>query len=215
MRGLKTLGAVFALALSTSSQAAALDGLFIQGQAGVSHASSDYGPRDGRSDTARAVVLGYRWSLSENYALGVETGYSRLGNFGSSTLGSAALASSGTPQAIPQGYSWKLRTRAMVLGASMKWSLSGPWTLMAHAGGVRSHATVDEAYVFMFVNRSRHLTTDHNGVYAGASFGYDITPQLTAALIADVYRVKFENGFVAGMHTNYVRVLGGSLEYRF
>ncbi|MDF3982801.1 hypothetical protein P3W23_12450 [Luteibacter sp. PPL554] len=215
MRGLRTLGAVFALALSTSSQAAALDGLFIQGQAGVSHASSDYGPRDGRSDTARAVVLGYRWSLSENYALGVETGYSRLGNFGSSILESVTFAFLGTPRAVPQGSSWKLRTRAMSLGASMKWSVSGPWTLMAHAGGIRSHATVDEGYVFMFLSRSRHLTTDRNGIYAGASFGYDITPQLTAALTADVYRVKFENGFVAGMHTNYIRVLGGSLEYRF
>lgn len=217
MQIFRTVAAATTLILcSAVAHADVVDGLFVHANAGMSHTSANYGPRDDKSDHSLGFLLGYRWSLADTYAMGIEAGYSRLGNFGSSDISpqTLPLGGTGTSVTFPAGSSWRLRARATLLGATMKWNVSGPWTILAHAGALHSRATVDEEFDFSGLSRTRHTVTTHGGIYAGIGFGYDVTTHLTFALNADAYKIKLENGFVVGQHTSYIRTLGASVEYR-
>jgi OOP family OmpA-OmpF porin len=209
-------------ACAFTAQAATPAGWFLQANAGFSNSSYDDGHYPGArhpdsNDHTRGGLVGYRWGLTETYALGVEAGYTRLGQSSSNNIDNVPFPISfpGFPATCPEGESWSLSTRAAVLGAAMKWNVSGPWTITAHAGAAHTHATHDEHVDFCTLSRGRHTETDHDGAYTGVGFGYDITPDITLALNADMYWIRFDDGFVSGSHTTRIRVLGASAEYRF
>lgn len=219
---LSLVAAISLAAYAFDTYAATPDGWFFQVNTGASNSSYDGGHLQGRrhpdrTDFARGGLVGYRWGITDTYSLGIEGGYTRLGESQSNNIESVPFPISfpGFPATCPEGDSWRLRSRAAVFGAAMKWNVSGPWTLTAHAGAAHTHATHDERDVFCTLSRSRHTETTNDGAYAGIGFGYDLTPSITLALNADMYWVRFEDGFVSGFHTTHVRVLGASAEYRF
>ncbi|NII55341.1 outer membrane beta-barrel protein [Luteibacter sp. SG786] len=208
--------------VTQTGQTTTPDGWFIQVKAGASNSSYDEGHLEGRhhpdrSDFAKGGLIGYRWAITDTYSLGIEGGYTRLGQSQSNNIQSVPFPISlpGFPATCGVGDSWRVSSRAAVLGAAMKWNVSGPWTFTAHAGAAHTHATHDERDDLCVLTRSRHTKTTSNGEYAGLGFGYDLTPSITLALNADMYWVRFEDGFVSGFHTTRVRVLGASAEYRF
>ena len=66
------------LALPTASHAAEKGGFFINGNVGQSDYSQGVYDDD---DTGYGVNLGYRWALAPSFALGVEGGYTDLGQW--------------------------------------------------------------------------------------------------------------------------------------
>ena len=189
---------LFALALATAAAVPALafadnnngnGGFFVNGNVGQSNLSK--GAYDD-NDTGYGANVGYRWALNPNLALGVEGGYTNLGNFDPKD-GFGAL---GIGRAKVDGWN---------LGVNGHFNLNPNWYISARGGLFRGD--VKGGYLAGGVPVSVDETS--NKYYAGAGFGYDFNNNLSVGLNYDYYKVN-KNGL--NLTPNLVSV---SAEYRF
>ena len=189
---------LFAIALATAgltaipltSHAADQSGFFINGNVGQSNLSKGLYDDD---DTGFGANVGYRWAVAPNVRLGVEGGYTDLGEF--ATKG--RYAGVGIPNAEISGWN---------LGVNGHFNVTENWYVSGRAGLFRGDVKggyFDPAGAVVRVDD----TSDK--WYAGAGFGYDFNNNFSVGLNYDYYKVDKNN---LDLNSDLVSV---SAEYRF
>ncbi len=189
---------LLALALVTAGLAAspvfaqsapADGGWFVNGGLG----QSDYSHvQYKKNDTLYDINGGYRWSVTTDFLLGVETGYVHPGSF-DTRYGYGTM-----------GYR-KARVHGWTLGANARWLVAENWYVGARAGAYRWNGSGSTLGSTMPVNYTGHGTD----WYAGAGFGYSFNNGVSLGLNYDYYRAKKNS---ANFTTKGPSV---SLEYNF
>mgnify|MGYP000848785026 CR=1 FL=1 len=163
------------------------DGFFVNGNVGQSSVDKGYYDDD---DTAFGANLGYRWAVSPNVLIGIEGGYTHLGEV-------APTSGSGTTT--------KAEVNGWTAGVNGHFNITDNWYVSARGGLFRAKVKGDylDGGVPVYVN-------DHsNDWYAGAGFGYDFGSGFSVGLDYDVYRTE-----KAGLELD-PRVISVSGEVRF
>ena len=162
-------------------------GFFINGNVGQS--TLDKGIYDD-DDTAYGINLGYRWSLAPNFALGVEGGYTDLGQWSPRSTAIAAL---------PAGeFLNDAELSGWTAGINAHWNLSDTWYLSGRTGLFRADIKGDQLVAGLPVG-----TDDtSNKWYAGAGVGYDFSNRFSVGLNYDYYKadkneLKFDPSVVS------------------
>jgi opacity protein-like surface antigen len=181
---------------------------------------------DDLRDNAFGLLAGYRWSVTSSLNLGVEAGYSDLGEATSRTDNvdrSVGL----TITSRTDRYE---RARGALLGVNAKWDLPGNWTATAHAGMARYHTHFELSDVATFEGEFVDTPTgtleskyhegksiSNNDYYYGVGVGYDVTSHLGLTLTFDEFRPEFRDGpaLFGSMYTDHLKVWGLRAEYRF
>ncbi|WP_347259630.1 porin family protein [Rudaea sp.] len=186
---------LFAIALATASLATlpavthAADGAggaFVNGNIGRS--TLDKGLYDD-NDTGYGVNAGYRWALSPNVALGVEGGYTKLGDF------NAKGVNGGLGSASVKGWT---------AGVNGHFNVTPQWYVSGRAGLFRADTKG-------WTNQAVPSYVDDSSTkwYAGAGFGYDFSNNLSLGLNYDYYKTETK-----GLNLD-PSLLSVSAEYRF
>jgi opacity protein-like surface antigen len=183
---------LFAIALASAglftlpsiSHAADTSGFFINGNIGQSNLDKDAFDDD---DTSFGGNFGYRWAVAPNVLLGVEGGYTDLGEFD-------AKGSAGSGKAELKGWN---------LGANGHFNVSDNWYISGRGGFFRADRKVTDDFVPINVDDTK------NGWYAGAGFGYDFNTNFSVGLNYDYYKVDKDS---LDLSPSVVSVSG---EYRF
>jgi len=170
-------------ALPSASQAADTSGFFINGNVGQSNLDKGIFDDD---DTAFGGNFGYRWAVAPNVLLGVEGGYTDLGEFD-------AKGSQGIGKAELKGWN---------LGANGHFNVSDNWYISGRGGFFRADRKVNDD-IGPLVDDTK------NGWYAGAGFGYDFNTNVSVGLNYDYYKVDKNS---LDLSPSVVSVSG---EYRF
>jgi len=186
------------IAAPTISHAAEGDngGFFVNGNVGRSNL--DKGAYND-SDTGYGANIGYRWALSPSVALGIEGGYTQLGEFGLRDNISAA----GLPNAKIEGWNAGVNGHFNI---SPNWYISGRTGLFR--GDVKGVYFTGGAYG---TPGSTPVYVDDTSTkyYAGAGFGYDFSNNFSVGLNYDYYKVD-KQGLYFGPD-----LVSVSAEYRF
>jgi hypothetical protein len=198
---------------SLSATAATHDGAFISVNGGSSNYDISHSNFSDKTDTAYGALAGYRWVVDRPFSIGVEAGYVDLGKMTSSnTIG-------GNGQVFSDTFNYKLRSKAVLVGASGKWDLPNGFTITAHAGIAHSRTNykVHSHYQDQYLTDKSTVIDDQstdNAIYAGLGFGYDFNEHFGITVTYDRYSLKAENvtGDTRGVD---VGVFGGAVEYRF
>ncbi|HVI56854.1 MAG TPA: outer membrane beta-barrel protein [Luteibacter sp.] len=214
---LLTAAAAAVLSLASFGAQAANEGTFI----GINGGRADYdinhtGFQD-KNDTAFGAVVGYRWAVDRPFYFGVEAGYVDLGKI-SSKYSYGGITYGETD-------AFKLKGKAVLVGANGKWELPHHWTITARLGLAHSRTTYDirsDLYqrgpngidTTPYATLKSHNTSTDNGIYAGVGFGYDFTPNFGVAVNYDNYSLKAQN-ITDDKRTVNVGVWGASAEFRF
>jgi opacity protein-like surface antigen len=168
----------------SAAHAADTSGFFINGNIGQSNLDKN-GFDD--NDTAFGGNVGYRWAVGPAVLLGVEGGYTDLGEFD-------AKRALGSGKAELKGWN---------LGVNGHFNVSDNWYISGRGGFFRGDRTVS------FAADPFRIDDTKNGWYAGAGFGYDFTSNVSLGLNYDYYKVD-KNGL--DISPSVVSVSG---EYRF
>ncbi|HET6546598.1 MAG TPA: porin family protein [Rhodanobacteraceae bacterium] len=166
---------------------AAPDGVFINGNVGRSSLSE--GAIDD-NDTGFGANIGYRWAVAPSALIGIEGGYTDLGEFRADAPASDLEA----------------KVRGWNVGANGHFNLSPNWYLSGRAGLFRADLTADQMLADATI---RHIDDTTNSWYGGVGFGYDFSSNASVGLNYDYYNVD-EDDFDASPHLWSV-----SAEYRF
>ena len=169
---------LFAIALATAgltaipltSHAADQSGFFINGNVGQSNLSKGLYDDD---DTGFGANVGYRWAVAPNVLLGVEGGYTDLGEF--ATKG--RYAGVGIPNAEISGWN---------LGVNGHFNVNENWYLSGRAGFFRADLKGTYGPLAAPVAVDDHS----NKWYAGAGFGYDFSNNFSVGLAYDYYKAN-------------------------
>lgn len=164
-------------------------GFFVNGNVGQSNLSK--GAYDD-NDTGYGVNLGYRWAINPNVALGVEGGYTKLGEFQPKDT----FSSLGLTKAKVEGWN---------AGVNGHFNVSPNWYISARGGLFRG----DVKGAYLAGTTPVYVDDTSTKYYAGAGFGYDFSNNLSVGLNYDYYKVKKEG---LNLDPNLVSV---SAEYRF
>jgi opacity protein-like surface antigen len=189
---------LFAIALATAgltaipltSHAADTSGFFINGNIGQSNLSKGVYSDD---DTGFGANFGYRWAVAPSVLLGVEGGYTDLGNFSAKSRYNGI----GLPDAELRGWN---------LGVNGHFNVTDNWYLSGRTGWFRGDLKggyLDAAGAPVRVDDTS------NKWYAGAGFGYDFNNNLSVGLNYDYYKADKSHLTVS---PDMVSV---SAEYRF
>lgn len=162
-------------------------GFFVNGAIGRS--SLDKGPYND-NDTGYNVNIGYRWALNPNVALGIEGGYTDLGNF------APRSSYAGFPKAEVSGWT---------LGVNGHFNLTPNWYLSARGGFFRG----DIKGQYLVGTTPIYVDETSNKYYAGAGFGYDFNNNLSVGVNYDYYKAD-KNGLKANPD-----MISVSAEYHF
>lgn len=189
---------LFAIALATAgltaipltSHAADQSGFFINGNVGESNLNKGVYDDD---DTGFGANVGYRWAVAPNFLLGVEGGYTDLGNFSTKNR----YDSLGIREADLKGWN---------VGVNGHLNVTDNWYLSGRTGLFR--ADVKGAYLDP-TGIPVNVDDNANKWYAGAGFGYDFNTNLSVGLNYDYYKADKQN---LDLNANLVSV---SAEYRF
>jgi OOP family OmpA-OmpF porin len=221
-----------AIALTAPIAQADSQGAFISLSAGQSRFSSSelLTPRPSRlpvgvttttddlRDRALGLLMGYRWTATASLHLGVEAGYSDLGEATSRSDTVVHIVG----QTITANRDSSEKARAALLGVNAKWDLPGNWTATAHAGMARYRTDFDISDVETISGapdvKSHHDSSDsNNDYYYGVGVGYDFTPHLGLMLAFDEFRPEFRQDLLQLNNTNinHLKVWGLRAEYRF
>jgi hypothetical protein len=197
--------------VSLSASAATHDGAFIGVNGGGSQFDISHSNFSDKNDTAYGAVAGYRWVVDRPFAIGVEVGYVDLGKM-------TAVSSIGGPGYV-DNFTYKFKSKAVLVGANGKWDLPHGFTITARAGIAhsRSNYTIDSHAEFMGAtddSRVYDVQSTDNAIYAGLGFGYDFNEHVGITATYDHYALKAED-VTGDKRTVNVGVFGGSLEYRF
>jgi opacity protein-like surface antigen len=175
----------FAAAPLTSHAADDHSGFFINGNVGQS--SLDKGAFDD-DDTAFGGNVGYRWAVGPSVLLGIEGGYTDLGQW------DAKHDSLGDTKAELKGWN---------LGANGHFNVTDNWYVSGRAGWFRGDRTIKGSFLPGKIDDTK------DGWYAGAGFGYDFNTNVSLGLNYDYYKVdKNDLDLSPG-------VVSVSAEYRF
>jgi OOP family OmpA-OmpF porin len=163
-------------------------------------------------DTAPSLFGGYRWGLSDSFAIGVEGGYVDLGNLTDHYNDTNSFSTSNEKD--------KLESKALLVGANAKWMLPAGFSLTGRLGLAHSRVTLDENFNEVSTSTGSTLETvqshgksTDNGLYAGLGLGYAVTEHVNVSLNYDRYALNVRT-FANNDKVN-VGVFGVSAEYRF
>ena len=174
--------AAAAAVMPSRSEAASDGGFFVNGRIGRSDLSKG---RLDDNDTGYAANIGYRWAVAPSFLIGIEGGYTDLGEFSVRTpLQKVTTSISG----------WNV-------GANGRFTIADRWYLTGRAGLFRGDTEV-KAAPFRSDDNS-------NKWYAGIGFGYDFSNNLSVGLNYDYYKSSLDG---ANFNPKLVSVSG---EYRF
>jgi opacity protein-like surface antigen len=174
----------FAAAPLTSHAADNHSGFFINGNVGQSNFDKNGFDDD---DTAFGGNVGYRWAVSPSVLLGVEGGYTDLGQFDAKHDISGISA----------------ELKGWNVGVNGHFNVTDNWYVSGRGGLFRGDRTIRGDYL------PGKFDDTKNGWYAGAGFGYDFTTNVSLGLNYDYYKVD-KNGF--DFAPSVVSISG---EYRF
>ena len=167
-------------------------GFFINGNVG--QASLDEGMYDDE-DTAYGVNLGYRWSVSPGFAIGVEGGYVDLGKY--------------APKSnivLPVGqFLGDAELDGFTAGVNGRFNLGDNWYISGRTGLFRADVKGD----YLAAGIPTRVDDTSNKWYAGAGFGYDFSNNFSVGLNFDHYEVDKRN---LDLNSNLISV---SAEARF
>jgi len=212
-----TVAAAAALSFASFGVHAASEGAFVGVNGGRTNYDISHSDFNDKTDTAFGAVVGYRWAVDRPFYLGVEAGYVDLGRISSKEEFGGSYA--GVDYRYVDKY--KLKGRAVLVGANGKWELPHRWTITARLGLAHSRTTYDYSQKF-YVNGNlqdtfkpfpKESSTD-NGIYAGVGFGYDFTKNFSVTLNYDNYSLKAQ-GITDDKRTVNVGVWGAAAEFRF
>jgi OOP family OmpA-OmpF porin/outer membrane immunogenic protein len=189
---------LFAIALATAGFAALpltaqaaenQSGFFLNGNIGQSNL--DKGVYDD-DDTGYAANFGYRWAVAPSVLLGVEGGYTDLGEF------SPKGASNGLGVRSAELSGWNL-------GVNGHFNMTENWYVSGRAGLFRG----DLKGGYLAGDVPVNVSDTSNDWYAGAGFGYDFSNNFSVGLNYDYYKAGKNN---LDVNPNLVSV---SAEVRF
>jgi len=169
---------LFALAVSTAALAAPAvshadaGGFFVNGNIG--YAQMDKGAYND-SGTGGAAQIGYRWAFSPSVALGLEGGYTYLGNFGVKS----SFANSGIQSASVKGWN---------LGINGHFNFTPEWYVSARGGYFRGN--LKGGFLDSAGNPVNVSTSNSNKFYAGVGLGYDFSNNFSIGVAYDYYRAN-------------------------
>ena len=167
-------------------------GFFVNGNVGK--ASVDDGVYDDE-DTAFGVNLGYRWSVSPGFAIGVEGGYVDLGKY--------------APKSnivLPVGqFLGDAELDGFTAGVNGRFNLGDNWYISGRTGLFRADVKGD----YLAAGIPTRVDDTSNKWYAGAGFGYDFSNNFSVGLNFDHYELDKKN---LDLNSNLISV---SAEARF
>lgn len=212
--------ATFLIAAGTTVHASTDGGAFIRVNGGSSHINTHELEVRDDNDRAYGLLAGYRWNTASNLEVGVEAGYTELGKLSQheSTIGPSV-----DPFGNLIGYhsDFTYKAKAALVGATGRWEWAPRWALVGHAGIARSHITSAGSAGLtrngvpiggLFENES-HVSSTHNGEYAGVGVGFDVTSHIAVSANYDHYWLKSDNWY-GGQHNVGIGVWGIAAEFR-
>lgn len=170
---------------------AADSGFFINGNIGQSNLSKGLYDDD---DTGYGINAGYRWALAPNFLLGVEGGYTDLGEYDVKNRYNGA----GLGKAEIKGWN---------VGVNGHFNMTENWYLSGRAGLFRADVKGD--YLTAGGTAVGRVDDNSNSWYAGAGFGYDFSNHMSVGLNYDYYKTDKHN---LKLDPSLISV---SAEYRF
>ena len=166
---------ILAAPLAAHAQAQDKGGFFINGNVGK--ANVDDGVYDD-DDTGFAGNLGYRWAVSPGFAIGVEGGYTELGQF-----------SPRSNVVLPPGDLLVDAERKGWTAVNGHFNLTDNWYLSGRTGLFRADVTGD----YLAAGIPVRVDETSSKWYAGAGFGYDFSNNFSVGLNYDHYEVDKSN----------------------
>jgi len=219
---LLTAAAAAALSFASFSAQASSEGAFIGINGGRTNYDISHSGFQDKTDTAFGAVVGYRWAVDRPFYLGVEGGYVDLGSISSRYEHTYTYPN----DVITNTEKYKLKGKALLVGANGKWVLPHHWTITARLGLAHSHTTYDTQFDYLdngqhvysgpnVVDSGKsHYSSNDNGIYAGVGFGYDFTKNFSVTLNYDNYSLKAQD-ITEDKRTVNVGVWGAAAEFRF
>jgi opacity protein-like surface antigen len=216
--GLSATALVAAMAFAGPALHAEGSGAFVSVDAGRSRLGVSELEFGDRTDTAYAVLGGYRWSITRSLALGIEGGYAYLGKAKDQSTSAYTLQGVDGPHQL-RGDDYRYdESRAAMLGMNVRWELPAHWSVTAHGGAAhyRTNFVIDSHFSFDNLSDSDRYEAKHsnNDFYYGFGVAYDVSSHLSLAATYARYSPVFE--YVPGdTATHTVTVIGARAEYRF
>jgi len=219
---LLTAAAAAALSFASFGAHAADEGTFIGINGGRANYDISHSGFQDKDDTALGAVVGYRWAVDRPFYLGVEAGYVDLGSISSRY----EQVNTYPNVVVTNTQKYKLKGKAVLVGANGKWLLPHHWTITARLGLAHSRTTYDTQFDHLengqhvyggndvLFSGKTHDSSNDNGIYAGVGFGYDFTPNFGVTVNYDNYSLKAQN-ITGDKRTVNVGVWGGAAEFRF
>ena len=138
--------------------------------------------RDGRR-TGYGLVTGYRWKLSPSFGLGIEGGYSDLGNL--------EVRNAFRDDSVDQRDDTNA-LRGWQVGANARWNVTPAWYVGARGGYFR--ASDNDARYYNTVGQDLGLESGgrdgRNSWYAGVGTGWNATENFSIGVHYDYFRAK-------------------------
>jgi hypothetical protein len=159
--------------------------------------------------TGYGVLAGYRWKAGPDVGLGVEVGYSDLGNYRLRNLGNSGSVNQLRRENALHGW---------LAGLDAHINLTPGWYLSAHGGYF--HANNNGGAYNDSLNQVLFHGGDRGGYYAGIGTGWDITERFGLGVKYDYYHasagsvhdVASDSDFAVRRSTGIVSL---AAEYRF
>ena len=176
---------------------------------GFGHGSGGlFDNRNGRR-TGYGVLAGYRWKVGNDLGLGLEAGYTDLGNYKLSNIGGTGSVNQSNSQNALRGW---------LVGANGRINLLPQWYISAHGGYF--HANNGGGAYNGTISQDLFHGGDRGGYYGGVGTGWDINQHFSVGVNYDYYHVSagsFHNtptnsDFSVRRSTGIVSVSG---EYRY
>lgn len=166
--------------------------------------------RNGRR-TGYGVLGGYRWKVGQDLGLGLEAGYTDLGNYKISNIGG------GGGKSVNES-SRENALRGWLVGANGRINLLPQWYLSARGGYF--HANNNDGAYNDTIHQNLFHGGDAGGYYGGVGTGWDINQHFGVGLNYDYYHVSAGKGHDTVSNTDFsVRrstgIVSVSAEYRF
>jgi len=159
--------------------------------------------------TGYNVLGGYRWKVGQDLGLGLEAGYTDLGNYKLSNLTSSGSVNQSSRENALRG--WQL-------GANGRINLLPQWYISAHGGYF--HANNDGGAYNDTLSQDLFHGGDRGGFYGGLGTGWDINQHFGVGVKYDYYHVSAGNIYDTPTNSNFaVRrstgIVSVDAEYRF
>jgi len=129
--------------------------------------------------TGYGVLAGYRWKAGPDVGLGLEAGYSDLGNYRLSNLGNSGSVNQIRRENALHGW---------LVGANGRINLVPQWYISAHGGYF--HANNNGGAYNDSLSQDLFHGGDRGGYYAGIGTGWDINEHFGLGLKYDYYHVS-------------------------